>query len=189
VNSSSSSVTAIYGDGEGKKRKIYATGAGVAYPYDVVVNPVTNQIYVGSGDVSAVTVIDGATHNTFDIPGVWQPAYLAINTRTNKIYAAGAQSNGGIMVIDGATGTSTQLSTPVNPYGFNSLIQVVVNEVTNKVYVVDSMSRNLLVVDGTTNEITFRTLEFNPNLVAVNPANNRVYVSHLGEGLISIISE
>jgi hypothetical protein len=42
------------------------------------------RIYVGSGDLTSVSVIDGVTHGTIQIPAVWQSALLAINTVTNK---------------------------------------------------------------------------------------------------------
>ena len=136
-----------------------------------------------------MTVIDGATHNTVDIPTIWQPALVAINTFTNKIYAAGSQAGGGVAVIDGATGSSTPIATPAGPWGFNSLSGIAVNEVTNKVYVLDSSSKNMLVIDGLTNELTVRALEFPPCSLAVDTASNRVYVSHCSDSRISIVSE
>jgi len=61
--------------------------------------------------------------------------------------------------------------------------------VTNKVYVVDSSSKNMLVIDGITNELTVRALEFAPCSLAVDTASNRVYVSHCSDSRISIVSE
>ena len=179
------SVTVI----DGSTNSPLATIPVVEWAYDMVVNPLTNKIYVGSGDASSVTVIDGATHTTTDIPGMWQPAFLAVNTVTNKIYAAGAQAGGGLMVIDGATDTAIQIATPLGPWGFASLAAVKVNEVTNTIYVVDSMSKNLLVIDGVTNELTVRALDFEPCSAAVDPGVKRVYVSHCGHSRISIIDE
>jgi YVTN family beta-propeller protein len=159
------------------------------WPYDVAVNPVTNQIYIANGGGTTVTVIDGATHATADIPAGLQPVFLAVNTVTNKIYVAGGQANGDLTVIDGATGSSTHIAIPFGPWGFALLSTVAVNEVTNKVYVVDVMSKNLLVVDGVTNGVTLRALEFDPCSAAINTATNRVYVSHCSDSRISIISE
>ena len=215
ANQWGNSVTAIYGYGEGKKRKTYATGGGpigiavnaatnrvyvvnnedgtvtaidetngttatipvgqrprgiavneatnriyvaniwdgsvtvidgatnapiaavpvVVWPYDVVVNPLTNKIYVGSGgaDGFSVTEIDGATHNTVDIPTMWQPAFLAINTVTNTIYAAGAQGRG-YRRDRRCTGNSTVIATPLGPLGFTSLSAIAVNEVTEHLH-------------------------------------------------------
>jgi DNA-binding beta-propeller fold protein YncE len=55
--------------------------------------------------------------------------------------------------------------------------------------VVDTMSKNLLVVDGVTNEVTLRPLELGPCSAAIDTAGNRVYVSHCSDSRISILSE
>jgi DNA-binding beta-propeller fold protein YncE len=47
----------------------------------------------------------------------------------------------------------------------------------------------MLVIDGLTNELTVRALEFAPCALAVDTASNRVYVSHCGDSRISIVSE
>jgi DNA-binding beta-propeller fold protein YncE len=49
--------------------------------------------------------------------------------------------------------------------------------VTNTIYVTDSMSTNLIVIDGNTNDVSVRPVPY-PNFVTVNPANYRVYVSN-----------
>jgi len=92
-------------------------------------------------------------------------------------------------VIDGATGTAFQIATPVDPLGCNSLSGIAVNVITNKIYVADSSSKNLLVIDGMTNELTVRALEFEPCSLAVDTASNRVYASHCGNNRISIVSD
>jgi YVTN family beta-propeller protein len=271
ANSRNNTVTAIYGYGEGKKRKTYATGAGPgalavnattnrvyvvnnpdgtvtvidevagttatvpvgtrpwsiavnettnriyvtniwdnsvtvidgstnsavatvpvgAGPYNVAVNPITNQIYVANnGDGgTTVTVIDGATNGTVDVAVGRQPAYLAVNRVTNKVYVGGGQLNGDIAVIDGATLATTHIFIPFGPWGFAQVVAFAVNEVTNMVYLVDTMQTNLLVIDGNTNEVTLRPLQFYPSSVTVDPASNRVYVSHISNGCISVISE
>lgn len=93
------------------------------------------------------------------------------------------------MVIDGATGRVTEIATPFGPWGFASLAAIKVNEVTNKVYVADTTSKNLLVIDGVTNQMTFRALEFKASSVVINESTNRVYVSHCGDSRISIVNE
>lgn len=174
---------------DGSTATAIATIPVVAWAYDVVVNPVTNRIYVGSGEVSSVTVIDGVTHATVDLPGVWQPALLAVNTVTNTIYAAGAQAGGGMMVIDGATNAVTIVPTPLGSLGYAFLGAPKVNEATNTVYVVDASANTLLVLDGVSNGITSRTLDFMPCSVAVNASSSRVYVSHCSDSRISILEQ
>jgi DNA-binding beta-propeller fold protein YncE len=147
----------------------------------------TTRIYVGSGDVSSVTVIDGATHATVDLAGPWQPGLLAVNTVTNTVYASGLQTGGGIMVIDGATNAVTVVSTPIPSWGYVSLGAPRVNERTNTVYLVDASTNSLLVLDGATNGLTSQGFDYMPCAVAVNPSNNKVYVSHCSDSRISIL--
>jgi len=172
---------------DGSMASVVATIPVVAYPYDVAVNPVTNRIYVGSGDVSSVTVIDGATHATVDLAGPWQPGLLAVNTVTNTVYASGLQTGGGIMVIDGATNAVTVISTPLPWWGYVSLGAPKVNERTNTVYIPDSSTHSLLTLDGVTNALTAQALDYMPCVVAINPSNNKVYVSHCSDSRISIL--
>jgi len=174
---------------DGSTASAVATIPVVAYPYDVVVNPVTNRIYVGSGDVSSVTVIDGATHATVDLAGPWQPGLLAINTVTNTVYASGLQTGGGIMVIDGPTNAVTVIPTPIPSWGYVSLGAPKVNERTNTVYIPDSSTNTLLAVDGATNGVTSRALDYMPCAVALNPSHNKVYVSHCSASRISILDQ
>jgi YVTN family beta-propeller protein len=180
-----SSVTVI----NGATNAVIATVPVTSWPYDVVVNPDTNRVYVGSGDATYVTVIDGATHGTVEVPAVWSPALLAINRVTNRIYAAGTQGDGGITVIDGANGTSSTIPTPAGSRGFLSLGAPVVNDLTNTVYVPDAASTNLLVIDGVTNHVAIRPLEFVPCAAAVDRFRNRVYVSHCSDSRLSVITE
>jgi len=52
ANSWANSVTAIYGYGEGKKRKTYPTGVG---PSGIAVNGATNRVYVVNNEDGTVT--------------------------------------------------------------------------------------------------------------------------------------
>ena len=80
----------------------------------MAVNPVTNKIDVanlagldanGNEDTNrpgTVTVIDGETNKTTKIRAGLEPYAVAVNEKTNKIYAANQGSND-VTVIDGAT--------------------------------------------------------------------------------------
>ena len=70
------------------------------------------------------------------------------------------------------------MAIPSGPWGFAALSSVAINEVTNKIYLTDSMSTNLIVIDGNTNDVSVWPVPPYPNFVTVNPANNRVYVSN-----------
>jgi DNA-binding beta-propeller fold protein YncE len=118
-----------------------------------------------------------------------QPVSLAINTATNRIYVAGGQSNGDVTVIDGATRQTAHVAIPYGQFGFAALSSVAINEATNTIYVTDSMSTNLIVIDGTTNEVSLRHVPLYSSFVTVNPANNRVYVSNSNDATVTIIQQ
>jgi YVTN family beta-propeller protein len=183
VNIFSNSVTVL----DGSTDAVVATIPVGVDPYSVAVNPVTNRIYVANQSTHSVTVIDGVTHGTVDIPAGVQPSLLAVNTITDKVYVAGGQANGDVTVIDGATNVTTHIAIPFGPWGFATLNAISVNEVTNRIYVVDSMSENLIVVDGVTNEVSLRPVGRYPYGATINTATNKVYVS--SDGVVTIISE
>ena len=101
------------------------------------------------------------------------PSQVAGNTTTNTIYVAnscgtdpacGRNSPGTVTVIDGATNTVTATVT----VGLFPLF-LVVNPVTNKIYVTNYNSNSVSVIDGTTNTVTTTiAVGANPNGAAVN---------------------
>jgi DNA-binding beta-propeller fold protein YncE len=133
---------------------------GGSSPYTIAVNSVTNKIYVPSqcsGDPSCqgepngtVTVIDGATLATTNVPTGSEPDSVAVNSATNKIYIAnqcGSDPNclsaGTVTVIDGATRGTTNILVGNYPYG------LAVNSTTNRIYVPDYLDNTVSVMDGT----------------------------------------
>src|SRR6266403_1091034 len=67
------------------------------------------------------------------------PYAVAINTVTNKIYVANAQSSN-VTVIDGATNATTALAAG------SRTIALAVNDVTNRIYVANQGSNNVTVI-------------------------------------------
>jgi len=68
----------------------------------------TNKIYVVNratvvGDISSLTVIDGATNTTATVADLSGAGGVAVNPVTNKVYVAGDS----VTVIDGATNAVT----------------------------------------------------------------------------------
>jgi YVTN family beta-propeller protein len=149
-----------------------ATGTA---PGAVVVNPVTNKIYVGnaayvdlSGDGN-VTVIDGATGSSSSVITPGSPGFIAVNPVTNKAYVSDS-TGGSVTVIDGATNTTTEVTVGFFP-GW-----IAVNPLTNKVYVSVVDGSGVAVIDGATNATTFVATGYYPGVIAVNPATNKIYV-------------
>src|SRR3974390_3370152 len=119
-------------------------------PHGIVLNPVTNKVYVASPVNDNVTVIDGSNNTvtaTVAVPTSVQ--YLAINTVTNKIYApnGGGMGQGYISVIDGSNNSVTNVpfSDPSGPG------QIALNEVTNRLYVL--AYQTMTVIDGSNNTV------------------------------------
>jgi YVTN family beta-propeller protein len=153
------------------------TGSG---PDPVVVNPVTNKIYVLNQVSNNVTVIDGASNTTTTVAVGTSPESVALNSVTNKIYVANLISNN-VTVIDGATYGTTTVAAGTNP------IAVAVNSVTNKIYVANQNSNNVTVIDGATNSTTIVAVGIFPAGVAVNSVTNKIYVTNYNSNNVTII--
>jgi hypothetical protein len=108
-------------------------------PVALAVNPATNKVYVSNYFNPSVLVIDGATNATESLAGGGHE--VAVDTRTNKIYVA---NNGSIGVIDGATNAVTYINDP----NANDPVSVAVDEVTDRIYVLNRLSQNVTVIDG-----------------------------------------
>ncbi|HEY3061635.1 MAG TPA: YncE family protein [Chloroflexota bacterium] len=131
-------------------------------PFGVAVNPATNKIYVtnvGGGlctdePSNRVSIIDGSndtvkTNITVDGIG---PAFVAVNSRANKIYVT---INGGcctsghtVAVIDGSTDAVVRY-VDVAPDPFI----VAVDQHTNLVYVTHAGQDKITVIDGLTDTV------------------------------------
>jgi YVTN family beta-propeller protein len=110
-------------------------------PDAVVVNTVTNQIFVANTGSTTVTVVDGLTNAPMTVSVGTTPGVMAVNEVTNQVFVANPGANT-VTVIDAAnnykTTTVTVGTDPVGP---------AVNAETNKVYVVNKTSNNVTVID------------------------------------------
>ena len=87
---------------------------------------------------------------------------IAVNTKTNKVYALGSN----VSVIDGKSG----ILTSTIDVGYWPT-HIVVNPETNKIYVTHYDTENITVIDGNRDEIdsTIPVGIFDPKDMAVNP--------------------
>ncbi len=69
-------------------------------PQSVVVNPVTNKIYVANYLSSNVTVIDGATNSTSTVNAGTSPVSAAVNLVTNITFVVNQASNDVTMITE-----------------------------------------------------------------------------------------
>jgi YVTN family beta-propeller protein len=160
-------------------------------PDFLVINPVTNKIYVTNRRDGTVSVINGATGTvTATLTVGSHPIGADVNPFSNKIYVAnsGNDFNNTVSVIDGATDTVTDTIT----VGWSPNV-VAVNPITNKIYVVNhcgndpngcttdgsGASGTLSVIDGATNTVT-NTLNvgIEPGVVLANTVTNKIYVGN-----------
>lgn len=84
---------------------------GGAQPWAMVVNPLTNKVYVSSYYANNVTVIDASANTTATVSfsSGYKPGPIAVNPLTNKVYV-GSQGVFSMSAIDGATNSTTNYS-------------------------------------------------------------------------------
>ena len=97
------------------------------------------------------------------------PAAIAVNSATNKIYAANAIS-GDVTVIDGGTNATVTVSAGISPRA------VAVNAVTNNIYVANAGSNDVTVINGFTNKAIQVAAGSFPSALAVNEKTNTIYI-------------
>jgi YVTN family beta-propeller protein len=181
ANTSPGTVTVI----DGLTNTVAATVTVGVHPVFLVINPVTNKIYVTNRRTGTVSVINGATNTvTTTITVGAHPTVEDIDLVTNKIYVVNNGNGQGttMSVIDGNTDTVTATVTVGNyPNG------VAVNSVTNKIYVVNYCGNQfgcnatpapgtVSVIDGATNTVTATvTVGVGPAIVLVDQATNKIW--------------
>ena len=160
-------------------------------PYAVVVNPVTNKVYVAewvSGSAQNLYVVDCATNQVASALTVGaNVSALAINTKTNTIYAATMYS---VAVINGSNDTVTATLAPSTPYQVPSG-GIGVDESTNIVYVANTSfgPDTITAINGVTNQvITTVDLGATAGSLAVNPVTHMVYVAINGATALEVFS-
>jgi YVTN family beta-propeller protein len=149
----------------------------------LAVNPVTGLVYASDADNEQYIVIDGKTNAVVTlVPVFTQPAGIAVNPKTNRVYVVGGGFPGGILVFDGAT--NAMLANIPEDFGVE---EITTNFRLNRIYVTQD-SGSLVVADGGTNQnITqIPTGQF-PHGVDVNLLNNKVYVANENSGDVTII--
>jgi YVTN family beta-propeller protein len=155
------------------------------FPGFMVVNPLTDKIYVANnGDdaaTSSLSVIDGAVDSTATVAVGTDPDSAAVNPLTNQIYVSN-YSGGSVNVIDGATNSTTTVAAGTNP------ISVAANPVTDKIYVANYNSANVTVISGAGNSTTTVAVGTNPISVSVNPVTNQIYTANYGSNSVTAIN-
>ena len=178
--------------------------AGDANPISIALNPATHTAYVVANEWGRepigrgcawisddVTAIDTSSLSAAEIysgltEGPWGFLGIDLNPATGDIYLAEASTSrlfpdNSIIVIGSS---AAKIAVGIKPTG------VAVNTETNKVYVANSVSDNISVIDGATNAVVATITDPNavaPVGVAVNPATGMIYVANSQSNNLTVI--
>jgi DNA-binding beta-propeller fold protein YncE len=181
-----------------------------ANPVGVVVNPKTHTVYVGNGNDSTISVIDGATCNDRRTTGCKQtvatiqtgsgPGLFAINTVTDTIYVGNLNDNT-VSVIDGSTCNASNTSgcgdaAATVPVGSGPGTPGI-DAATNTIYVPNGNDNTVSVIDGATCDAqnTSGCSQTPPTVatgsgadqVALDPSTHTVYVANFNDNTVSVL--
>jgi DNA-binding beta-propeller fold protein YncE len=157
-----------------------------SYPNGIAVNPRTNTIYVANLKGGSLSIIDGTTLQTSTLRLGPDPAKVAINTSTNRVYVTLEDEDGSLVVVDGKK-RKLIASIPLPPYPLG----VAVESKTNRIYVADFLCGCGLVsvIDGATDEIVDTIALPGASMVAgvaLDPKNRFGYATDENSGFYVI---
>ncbi|NOZ71341.1 MAG: DUF11 domain-containing protein [Chloroflexi bacterium] len=170
--------------GDDTRQRIEGVGAGV---FSVAVNETLNRIYVTSRDEGTVSTIDGVTMHRIDSQRVYpggerdHPFALGFNPATSRLYVT-YTDNGFLTKVAAYQATASgliRLNTMTVPDGGkDGSGRLGVNPTKNHIFVPNTASNSLTVINGATNQI-ITIINFGSDLfgIDVNPVTNRAYIS------------
>ncbi|MBC7227954.1 MAG: PKD domain-containing protein [Thermoflexales bacterium] len=135
---------------------VLATLPAGGSPHAVAYNPRTGRVYVSNFLSGTVGVYDAAALTlTTVLIGFGEPAHMAVNTVTNKIYVADHGPYRGVVVIDGATHATRTIQAGPGQFQFLLLdaYGVAVDTVRNRVYAIGISQGRIALIDGATDTI------------------------------------
>ncbi|NOV02616.1 YncE family protein [Paenibacillus planticolens] len=149
---------------------------------DIRVNSATDRVYYVHSD-NQVGVLDGNTNHVMgNVQTGDGTAFLAVNPRTNRVYATNFRA-ATVSVINGITNRLiTNVSVGKHPFG------IAIHRGSNRIYAADT-NGTISVIDGRTNRI-LQTLKVggSPALVAINERTNRIFVTNVGNDSVHVIN-
>jgi len=156
---------------------------------DILVNAITNKIYISNYDANSVIVVDENTKKETKTISIDRPQKLALNEDSDLVYVMNTLSDS-ISAIDGKKDVQIMGRTPyIQEAGvkiFNDPESIAVNSKTNLIYVAGTSS--VSVIDGKSDTLlTTIPLVDDPVHLTVNELTNRVYTSNCLDNSISII--
>jgi YVTN family beta-propeller protein len=153
-------------------------------PSDIVINPVTNRLYVTA---DKVYVIDGKSNTV--IANITTGGYLnnlAVNQITNTIYASSSQ-DGKVYVIDGYTNKVKSYFNSSHNIGEIG-VDVNAGSIGSLIFVINNVKGTVSVIDGTTHVLIKEIpVGRSPSDIAIDSLTKRAYVANTENNTISVI--
>jgi YVTN family beta-propeller protein len=162
---------------------IKRTSVGL-HAWGVVLDSATGVLYVAKiGDGAIAVLAPGSITASFIRTG-GMPCAIAVNTRTNTIYAADYARNR-IFAISGATRrVVAEIAVGNRPEA------VAVDSEHNRVYAADSLSHSISVIDGQANKvIRTQSVSAAPYALVIDPGRRKLRVAELGSSAFDVIAE
>jgi YVTN family beta-propeller protein len=185
-------------DGYSKTNNVlYTIPVGKA-PIDIAIDDIAtynnpkndkSYIYVANADSETVSMIDGKTNNVIrSIPLEFIPRSIAVDRQSDMLYINSLDlTAGGILEV-------RDNSVPEHPKYVqvgNDPQHLAINPTTNKIYVANTGSDSVSVIDGKTKNVT-NVIEVKgkqPSGIAINPTTNKIYVANTGSDSVSVIKD
>ena len=177
-------VTSVF---DGTSNALIATVHVGAFPQGIAVNTIDNYAYVANSGSGSITVIFG-NNGALNLTIGNSPTDVAFNPHNRLVYVTSKSTNS-VTFFNGTAFTS-----PVTlSSGFMTPSSVSVDPGLNRVYITNSGSNYVSVINSATNIVVKNvTVGPNPTAVAVNPITHRAYVANNGgfcTGTVSVIDE
>lgn len=160
---------------------------------DVAVDPSLGQAYAIDATNNVIKVLDGHTH-TFvaNIPVREDPLVIAVNPATHRVYVVSNQLYPVLTVIDGVTRRVVD-----RVYGIGGAVaSIAVDPVAGILYLVRPYttlnSKGVLVAYSESDLSTplgYTTLQPGSRRVAVDPVEQQVWVTNIGNGTVSVLDQ
>ena len=196
VNRDSNTLSII--DGYGNTNNVLCTIPVGKAPIDIAVdniaiynNPENNRsyIYVANAGSETVSMIDGKTNNVIrTIPLEVSPRSISIDRQSDMLYINSLDlSFGGILEVRNNFVPDYPKYVQVG----NDPQHLAINPTTNKIYVANTGSDSVSVIDGKTKNVTsvIEVKGKQPIGIAVNPTTNKIYVANTGSDSVSVIKD
>jgi DNA-binding beta-propeller fold protein YncE len=181
-------------------------------PTEIVIDPTTRTVYVGSQGSAKISVINADTCNATNQAGCSptplpalalgiEPFGMGIDVNTHTLYAP-SQNENNVWVLDaskcnathtsGCTHFAPTTSVGVNPVGIaanpNTHTVYEVNQFDNTVSVINTSVCNASNTSGCDQTWPTVPLGNEPRFIGINKTTNTIYVGNFGDGTLSVIN-